>query len=209
MKKLVRCRICGYVMDEDDLRDVCPACGVLRKMFEPYEDPVEPARRKYLALDIHPVIVHAPQALTFLMMLMLLAGPLLPAAWGDYIEKTLVVMAWILPFTVAGAYVTGVMDGRVRFRKLEAPMLQRKLLIGVVYQALTILMLWFTVFAADSTVNRRILLLLSILAFGACTWLGMIGAKLLPAIFVKQAAARGKTRPAAGPPATPTPAPSE
>jgi hypothetical protein len=51
-------------------------------------------------------------------------------------------------------------------------------------------------------------MLFSVLAFGACTWLGIIGAKLLPAIFIKLAPVR-KPKPAAGTPAGATAATEE
>jgi rubredoxin len=194
MKKLVRCRVCGYVMDEDKLNDACPACGVSRKVFEPYEDPVEPTRRRYLALDVHPVIVHVPQALTFLMMLMLVCRPFLPAAWLDDVSRTIVVMASILPFTAIGAFASGLADGKVRFRKFMTPMLRQKIFIGSAYLLLTLAMMWFAVLnPGDDSASGRILLILSLLAFAACTWLGIIGAKLLPAIFVKRSSAAKPT----------------
>ena len=35
---LVRCRACGFIMEEEKLGDVCPACGIPRKAFEPYKE---------------------------------------------------------------------------------------------------------------------------------------------------------------------------
>ena len=39
MANLIRCKACGYVTREGKIKDVCPACGVPAKMFEPYTDP--------------------------------------------------------------------------------------------------------------------------------------------------------------------------
>ena len=41
--------------------EICPACGVPAKMFEPYDDKVSEARRRMIDLHIHPVIVHSPR----------------------------------------------------------------------------------------------------------------------------------------------------
>ena len=65
MAELVKCKSCGYVMEAGKLHDSCPACGVPAKMFEPFTDPVSSKRRSILALHIHPVLVHFPQAFAF------------------------------------------------------------------------------------------------------------------------------------------------
>lgn len=201
MKKLVRCKLCGYVMEEGDLKDVCPACGVARKMFEPYVDPVEPERRRLLALDIHPVVVHAPQALTFLLMLVLFAKPFLPEALvKQYVSPGIVDMATLLPFTVLGAILTGILDGKTRFRKVGTPLLRLKMIIGAVYLLVTIAMMWLAdAPPADAKWVYPALTALSVIAMAACSWLGMIGARLLPAVFVKLAPAKKPAAPAPAP----------
>jgi len=62
MANLMRCKACGYVTDQGNIKDVCPACGVPAKMFEPYNHPVSLKRRRILDLHTHPVMVHFPQA---------------------------------------------------------------------------------------------------------------------------------------------------
>ena len=52
MKELVRCRPCGYVMEKDKLGDVCPACGLPHKVFEPYREKVSLNRLFVLNLDL-------------------------------------------------------------------------------------------------------------------------------------------------------------
>ena len=63
MKELVRCRPCGFVMEADKLGDVCPACGLPRKVFEPYRERVSRNRLILLNLDLHPIAIHLSQAL--------------------------------------------------------------------------------------------------------------------------------------------------
>ena len=36
-EKLFICKPCGYVMKESELEDVCPACGLPKKVFEQYK----------------------------------------------------------------------------------------------------------------------------------------------------------------------------
>jgi rubredoxin len=63
MKELVRCRPCGFVIESDKLGDVCPACGMPRKVFEPYRERVSRNRLMLLNLDLHPIAIHLSQAL--------------------------------------------------------------------------------------------------------------------------------------------------
>ena len=65
MGQLVICKACGFIMLEEKLGDVCPACGVLKKMFEPHNDRVSEKRRKVLEMHIHPIMVHFSQAFAF------------------------------------------------------------------------------------------------------------------------------------------------
>ena len=191
MNGLVRCRICGFVLAEHDLKDVCPACGVSRNLFDPYEDLVEPARRFFLALDFHPVVVHAPQALTFLTMVLLIGESFAPVAWLDYLVKSVVVMLALLPATAAGAFVTGLVDGTVRFRRLKAPLLREKILLGAVFFVLTLVMAGLVLAGAGGhTAHSRLLLVLNALAFVCCSRLGVVGSRLHRAVFVKAGGAR-------------------
>lgn len=185
MNGLVRCKMCGYVMPEGALKDVCPACGVSKKLFEPFSDPVEPGRRRFLSFDLHPVVVHAPQALTFLPLVLTLAQPLLPAAWQDHVGKAIVVMAVLLPITAAGAFVTGLIDAQVRFRRFKTPMLRQKMILGVAYFILALAMAALALNPACCAFSRAAFLAVNLLAFACCSWLGVIGAKLLPAVFIK------------------------
>ncbi len=63
MKELVRCRPCGFVMEAGKLGDVCPACGMPRKVFEPYREKVSINRLRLLNLDLHPIAIHLSQTL--------------------------------------------------------------------------------------------------------------------------------------------------
>lgn len=186
MNAKVRCKLCGYVMNESALKDVCPACGVSRKVFEAYEDPLEPRRRLIVQLDLHSIFAHAPQALTFFVLLLVPLSKALPDAWLDYVRKAVAVMALLLPLSLAGTFLTGLLDGHNRFRKLNTPLLVRKMLFGGLFFVLSVPIAYLARFAdwADGRVYLW-LNLLNILAFGCSMVLGIIGAELLGVYFVK------------------------
>jgi hypothetical protein len=135
MKDKVRCKACGYILEKDALGEVCPACGVKKEMFEPWEDKVGEFRRKWLEFDFHPVTVHFPVGLSALTLLLVLTFPLF-AGFGDlqgrFLFPATAVPSWILPVTVLGGIITGMADSKVRYRKVATPALLRKIIVGFV-----------------------------------------------------------------------------
>ena len=107
MKSLVICKTCGYIMAESRLGDICPACGVPAKLFEPYKSRVSEARRRVIALDTHPVVVHAPQGMAFVMMVLSLGALILSGTLAEHVTSTVVVLSVVLPVTVVGGIATG------------------------------------------------------------------------------------------------------
>ncbi len=184
-KKLVRCKICGYIMPEDALKDVCPACGVSAKVFETYVDPVERDRAFILKLDIHPIIVHAPQALTLIMLVLALAAIIVPG-WKPDILTSIGVLAWILPFSLLAAFGSGLFDGKIRFKKTSTRLLRRKMLLAGIFFASSLGMLYFADSAGLGTGPGLLLFLAcNLVGFAMSAFLGLIGASLVHAVFVK------------------------
>lgn len=130
MKELVRCKPCGYIMEKDKLGDECPACGVSSKVFEPYKDRMSEKRRKFLDLDLHPIAVHFPQTIAVFIMQFVLLNIVLPDFKSQEISAFVLFLSVLLPFSVIGAFVSGVIDGKLRFKKLSTIALRRKIIIG-------------------------------------------------------------------------------
>lgn len=177
---------------------VCPACGVSYKLFEIYEDPVEPDRRAFLHLDFHPVVVHAPQALTFLMLLLGAALFFLTGAFQTAVLNTIVVMSLILPVTILGAIVSGIIDAKFRFKRHDTPVLNQKKVMGFIYLLASLGLMWLYTFigVAGNSLNLVLALVLNLIAMALSAKLGLIGAKLIQSIFVKLAPPAKKEAPA-------------
>jgi hypothetical protein len=134
--KLVRCKVCGYVMPEGRLKDKCPACGVAAKAFEPWEDPLSEERRKALNLDLHPMAVHFPTAFAASLIVIFLVGLLLPGRTAELFLCAGRLMALFLPLLVIASFLLGVKDGIVRFRSVgRSEILKKKVLFGLLYLA--------------------------------------------------------------------------
>jgi uncharacterized membrane protein len=146
LKKLVRCKSCGYIIAEDKLRDKCPACGVPREMFEPYADPMAESRRRVLDFHLHPIAVHFPTsfavaALVFIVAAFFFSGPV-----KELLVCTIKIIALFLPLLVLVAFLVGLLDGRVRFRKLSrSHILKTKVIWGSLFFVLALgltLLVW-------------------------------------------------------------------
>lgn len=140
MKEFLKCRVCGYIMDKDGAPDICPACGVGSKAFEDYRYNISEIRRIIMAIDIHPIILHVPQAITglipFFVLLSFFFQGMTPAKLLDTVE----VLTYLLPLSVIAAFGTGVFDGYNRFKKIGTPALKSKMIRAGVLFAITCVM---------------------------------------------------------------------
>lgn len=131
MKDFVRCKACNYIMEKDKLKDVCPACGVPAKLFEEYRYNISP--RRYfimMELDLHPIMLHFPQAISVFIPFFIILSVVLDASIGIKLLHGAEIMSYLLPLTVAAAYASGLFDAKNRFRKLTAPALKTKIIYG-------------------------------------------------------------------------------
>jgi len=185
MKKLVYCKACGYIFEEGKYK-FCPACGVPEKMFAPYEDKIPADRRKILKLDIHPVVVHAPQAIAFIVLLLAGAMVVLSQFFSETMHYaadlaiTIKVLCLILPVTVIGAIVTGVLDAKYRYKVTNTIALNRKKLVGSIFFVCSIGMLFMSMhdgFISEFWV-QGLFIAANLGAFACTAILGIWGAKL-------------------------------
>ncbi|PKN34673.1 MAG: hypothetical protein CVU61_07735 [Deltaproteobacteria bacterium HGW-Deltaproteobacteria-19] len=184
MKVWLRCKACGFIAEEKELRDVCPACGVPRKMFEPYQHPVSESRRRILDLHLHPVIVHAPQALAFLLLALTALLLLVRGSLQADLAASVRIMAVCLPVTIAAALASGIIDARVRFRRVGTPILKKKIAIGALFGIISLALppiAWLQ--PADSAGTAVTLLVLEGMLLACSAVLGKMGVRLLDARF--------------------------
>ena len=179
MPELVRCKPCGYVCRKDALRGVCPACGVGVKAFEPYEDRVAAKRRFILSLDLHPIIVHAPQTFASILPGLVLAAVLFPELYPEKLEAVIYFTALILPPSVAGAILSGLIDGKARFKRLKSPLIVQKLFAGAGLLAVSITTAATILLGGFTAGTRPFLIGLSLTSFVCAVLLGRAGGRLM------------------------------
>jgi uncharacterized membrane protein/rubredoxin len=141
MKKLVRCKTCGFIMEEGKLKDKCPACGVAAKLFEPYTPNISEKRARLLDFHIHPIIVHAPQAFSIFVLLFAILYFLFGGLFRNELLGSILVLTACLPFVAVAAIASGILDGKTRFRRLKTPILRQKIVFGVLFFIFSLFMI--------------------------------------------------------------------
>lgn len=192
MKELVRCRPCGFVMEADKLGDVCPACGLPRKVFEPYRERVSLNRLRLLNLDLHPIVIHLSQALVIAIPVLTILINFFGNFQPEVLRNVLIFSVFVFPFTLVFAIITGIVDGLTRFKTLKTPLLRVKIIFSIIILTLAIAL---SIIGPHEN-YKWITLVLSVLCLAAGVQLGLWGKKLidviLPGTYPQKKAAKGK-----------------
>jgi len=178
MKELVRCRPCGFVMEADKLGDVCPACGLPRKVFEPYRERVSRNRLILLNFDLHPIVIHLSQALVIAIPMLVIITKLFSDFQPEVLGNVLIFSVFVFPFTLVLAIITGIIDGLTRFKTLATPLLRVKIIFSLIILSLSIAIF----FVAPHEKYYLLTIALSILSLAAGIQLGLWGKKLINVI---------------------------
>jgi uncharacterized membrane protein len=184
MAELVICKACGFIMEKGKLRDKCPACGVAAKMFEGYVEKISSSRKRVLSLDIHPMLVHFPQAFTVTLTLLSFAGLAVHGVAQSTIASAIVVLGLALPFTVALAIGAGLVDGKIRFRRVTTPLLIKKIKVGSLFFLLACGIFSIVISMPMTSIPALLLITaLSILSLICGVLLGLWGVSLINSKF--------------------------
>jgi len=165
-------------MEAGKLGDVCPACGLPRKVFEPYRERVSLNRLKLLNLDLHPIVIHLSQSLVIAIPLLVILTNFFSSFQPDMISHVLRFSVFVFPFTLALAIITGIIDGLTRFKTLATPLLRVKIIFSIIILGLSLVL--------SSVAHKEELyiltLILSFLCLAAGVQLGLWGKKLINVI---------------------------
>lgn len=182
MKTFIRCKVCGFIMDENHLKDLCPACGLPKTVFEIYTKKISPTRKFMIDQHLHPVSVHFPQVFIVVIMFMLILAFWVDNPLRDEFLVTAKLSILALPFSVLLGFITGLIDGKIRFKKLTTPLLINKMIAGVILQILSIII--FALYLANgfTTTNMFVIILLSVLSTACAVYLGKTGSSMFDSI---------------------------
>lgn len=169
-------------MEADKLGDVCPACGMPRKVFEPYRERVSRKRIMVLDLDLHPIAIHFSQTFVGAIPLIFLFTALFPSFYFDELMVVNKVMIITLPLTMIVAFSSGMIDGFTRFKTFNTPMLLKKIMLSGLITLLSTIASVLVIKNGLTPENRIIVLLLIMSCLTFAVKLGLMGKKLLNVI---------------------------
>jgi hypothetical protein len=183
-------------MEAGKLKDVCPACGMPRKAFEPYRERVALNRLFILSLDLHPIAIHLSQTFVFLIPALLIFTRLVPGFQYEMFTNVLVFSLYAFPLTLIAAILTGILDGLFRFKTLTPPLLRLKIIFSSIIIVLAIAMF----FVAKDGNYGVVTILLSLGCLFCAVRLGLLGKHLIDVILpgsypVRKAKGTTKTEP--------------
>ncbi len=181
MNKYLRCKVCGYVLKENELHEVCPACTAPRTAFTSYTYPINAKRLAKLNLHLHPILVHFPQSLAMLSLIFIIIAFVTKGTLSEDLLIVERILAAILPVVVIIAMLAGLFDARLRFKKKFGPNLKQKVLLGATFFFAALINAVLINQAALNTLTKIVIVILSLVCFACSGLLGKIGGTLLDA----------------------------
>jgi rubredoxin len=134
------CGLCGLIIEENQLKEICPVCGVKKAAFKPYQDRVSEKRRKYLQCHFHSLIIHLPQAAAVLITALLAFKFVLPQTLQPIILSTVHLLSVLLPLMAIAGLFSGLLEGKFRFKRLDTPWLKLKIIVSSLFIGLSMIM---------------------------------------------------------------------
>jgi hypothetical protein len=167
-------------MEENALGEVCPACGFKRSVFAPDTERLSPMRRRIIEAHVHPIIVHFPQAFSFFLIFLSAVALFSKNDIHDHIILVTRYLALALPFTVLGAFISGLFDAKIRLKKIITPILYAKIIAGSIFFIASVTAGYFAVILKEF--HQSLFFAMSglfILAFVCSVIVGKLGALLV------------------------------
>lgn len=178
-EKLFICKPCGYVMKESELEDICPACGLPKKVFEQYKERMSPGRSKILHLDLHPIAVHFPQTLLVFLLQALVINLIFPNFFPEVLLGAARFAGAIFPFTVVAAFISGLVDGKLRFKSVTTPILKKKIIYSVIMTIASVFTPFLVWTDIDNLPSKIMLMVCGSIALFCGIVLGHAGKRLM------------------------------
>ena len=183
MKNQVRCKACGFIMNQDKLGEVCPACGVPKTAFEEYKDPMSEKRKRIIDMHMHPIIIHFPQAFGIAIPAFIVLGLILnfisEHPFSELFFSAVAVLIFFLPLSAAVAIIAGIIDGHTRFKKLNTIILKQKIVTGMILLVLSAIMAVYSLIDPVTSSSFIFVFILSLLCVPCQIMLGQLGSKIM------------------------------
>ncbi|MFW9997030.1 MAG: hypothetical protein ACFFD4_33615, partial [Candidatus Odinarchaeota archaeon] len=149
--------------------------------FAPFKVKVSHKRLKWLELDVHPVNVHLTEAFAAMTTILFFITLFIHELLGINFFTVHDFFVLLLPLFIMAGGATGLIDGKVRYRKLGTPYLKLKITmaIGLLVVSLVMLVVHFQNPERTDTVFLLLEMVLVLIAMLLAALLGWFGAKLV------------------------------
>ena len=179
MRSFIKCSVCGYIGEDNTIKQVCPACGAPLTSFEHYEYGINEKRLSNLKLHLHPFLVHFPISIAILSFIVLVIAFSMKAATNSawiLIEK---IISIILPFTIIAAMASGLFDAKSRLRDAIGRLQRQKIVLGTLFLVVSGISAILINYEFFTWFGKVVILLLSMLNILFSIKLGRKGESLL------------------------------
>jgi len=133
MKKMIRCKVCGYIGEENDMKNLCPACAAPSSAFEPAQPPKDAKRDALLKMHLHPVAVHFPQAFALSALALAVASFGADGALREKLSVCMAIISFVVPLTGLAAMLAGLFDARLRFKNKCGSRVKAKIVLAAIF----------------------------------------------------------------------------
>jgi rubredoxin len=181
MKSYMRCKVCGFVGDEKEMKDCCPACGVPKTAFESYKYNISDKRLRMLGFHLHPILVHFPQSIAFLSLIFIIIAFAAKGSLSANMITVVKLLSALLPVSVIISAAAGIFDAKIRFKKKFGPRIKQKIILGAVFFTVSAVLAGMINAEAFDTGGKIFIIILGIICFGCSGLLGKLGGTLLEA----------------------------
>ncbi len=179
MRSYLKCSVCGYIGEENKIKQVCPACNAPLASFEHYEYGINEKRLSNLNLHLHPALTHFPISIAGLSFIILIIAFSMKndtnSAW-ILIEK---IISIILPFTIIATMAAGLYDAKARLKDAIGRLQKQKIQLGtffLIVSGISAILINYEVF---SVFGKITILVLGFVGVVLSAMLGKRGASLL------------------------------
>ena len=126
----------------------------------------------------HPIAVHFPQVFIAVIPVMLLLSFVVADPWRTEFLAAAKLSILALPFSVLIGFLTGLFDGKLRFKTVKAPLLINKIVAGIALQILTTIIFILYLVSGFTTANMITIIVLSALSTACAIYLGRAGSPM-------------------------------
>ena len=127
---------------------------------------------------MHNILVHFPQAFSLLMLFLIVMSLFLKGLLKSEFITTFKILSFFLPLSVVVSIISGMIDGRNRFKRINTPILKKKIFVAILFFIFSMGVLLLNLSNIEQLVLLRLLIVLTGFCGFCSLFLGHNGGRL-------------------------------